>query len=804
MARNEGEVQSTRNNASDFSSRRPRKTKEKFGNERKERRGAKAEQLMLNREICSTADSGNFQGLLSIIQAKNGQMNLVNLSTALHRLTRLSTEEGFNFWDRHDRRILALKDRIRQHLERLLQQKDAEPHARCLSTLAWAYGRLGECNPEVMKMVSELAERWLNFFKSFELSNLLWGFAKLQLGYLDLFRAAQGHVEARTHEFSTRSLSLVSWAFATATPNSCARCLRKCAEAFAATQSFTEEKPVSLANLVWALATSGTHPRQESLNTIGRACAALLRNFKANELSITLWAFTRLGCFHEELFAAAAQRLCEEEGLRREIHAQGIANTLWAMARLSEVCKEETIPMLSHVLACLLPTCRRLLRRLCPIEFSSTLCAVSKLATRTGMLASADTLLLAAADISRRDPRYLRQLSPQSITGLLGTFRDHLKRKQHSQEAILEVPLDEASYSLVRHLEQLHESLDPSLVIEAVPGRLDMMGGAPDATETPTPHTLLASNFGQSSSGAARSTEIVQGPSAIPPGLATDHQAFGAYGGMEPFPFTVPVYGMPPLGSVAPGLEPSPATMGWDTMHSHAAQFGHHYGPQAPDCLQQPPGYSALTSSEARQEQRTPMFAFGHALPEVETHSVASGLAGSMDAHKLIDLPLEVDEAVGGPAFTVMPEFCHVSRTEEQDIVVVFEIGSLEGHNALDVIFHVNEGMKTVDSVTFTVTKDGLYTMKLPPRQGSWELKVCLQGLVGNQIIEPIAFPFQGCWSAALDAEEVSVAPASSEVPAWSSEAVLAVGKGGSDGASTSASNEYSAEAGAAVCEAAR
>ena len=57
-------------------------------------------------------------------------------------------------------------------------------------------------------------------------------------------------------------------------------------------------------------------------------------------------------------------------------------------------------------------------------------CVQYQLAAQTGMQACADTLLLAAADISRRDPRYLRQLSRQSITGLLGTFREHLDRKQ--------------------------------------------------------------------------------------------------------------------------------------------------------------------------------------------------------------------------------------------------------------------------------------------------------------------------------------------------------------------------------------
>ena len=76
------------------------------------------------------------------------------------------------------------------------------------------------------------------------------------------------------------------------------------------------------------------------------------------------------------------------------------------------------------------------------------MCVQYQIAARTGMQACADTLLLAAADISRRDPRYLRQLSRQSITGLLGTFREHLERKQKSPEA---------SFTLVRQLEHLHD-----------------------------------------------------------------------------------------------------------------------------------------------------------------------------------------------------------------------------------------------------------------------------------------------------------------------------------------------------------
>jgi len=176
----------------------------------------------------------------------------------------------------------------------------------------------------------------------------------------------------------------------------------------------TEEKPVSLANLVWALATAGVHPKEEAVHVIGDVATATLGQFKANELSITMWAFARLGCFHERLFSAAMLRLSRDPAIQKDMHSQGITNILWALSRLAE--HQLALPsfgsspssvltaLVVRGLGCLVPTCLRLVTHMSSMEFSSTRTSLTKLEAAWGSCTDAATSLLAAMEGLTRLP----------------------------------------------------------------------------------------------------------------------------------------------------------------------------------------------------------------------------------------------------------------------------------------------------------------------------------------------------------------------------------------------------------------
>eukprot|EP00405_Crypthecodinium_cohnii_P046159 CAMPEP_0206569296 /NCGR_PEP_ID=MMETSP0325_2-20121206/26354_1 /ASSEMBLY_ACC=CAM_ASM_000347 /TAXON_ID=2866 /ORGANISM="Crypthecodinium cohnii, Strain Seligo" /LENGTH=593 /DNA_ID=CAMNT_0054072859 /DNA_START=288 /DNA_END=2069 /DNA_ORIENTATION=- len=345
------------------------------------------EHTQLNRSICEVADRGDAEGLLVLVHAKQSRMSLVNLSTALHRLARMASEDGHSSWDKADHRFKALNNRITTKMSEVTESTATEDYVRCLSTLSWAYGRLQHYDESLMEMISGLAIRNLSQFKSFELINLLWGFAKLQLNKPQLFQAAQEHILANVSNFSSRCLSMAAWSYATMrVQHGCVRLLKRVAEAFVQNLDVLQEKPVSLANLSWALATSGVHPKQDIVRKLGDASVQMLADFKANELSITLWAFARMSCFHVPFFAAALDRLGAEPKLQADIHPQGITNILFAYARLAEANAVEDQSRLALGFKGLIPTCASLFPLLSGTEISSILASLTKLESCWGML----------------------------------------------------------------------------------------------------------------------------------------------------------------------------------------------------------------------------------------------------------------------------------------------------------------------------------------------------------------------------------------------------------------------------------
>jgi len=239
-----------------------------------------------------------------------------------------------------------------------------------------------------------------------------------------LFRTAHDHILENASQFSVRSLSMAAWAFATVRFKPCRGLMSTMADVFAAgLQEDGAANPVTVTNMSWALATARVQVKKEALLTIADAAVAALKNFKAHELSITLWAFARLNSGHDHFFSQAALLLCTSSHLREDIHSQGIANLLWAFARHMQACQPNGCwHVSSKVLSRLMPTCLRLLPELRPLELASTVWAVTTLGIYWGQDPAADLIVEAIAKKLLFQPGQIDRLSPHCLNGVLAAY----------------------------------------------------------------------------------------------------------------------------------------------------------------------------------------------------------------------------------------------------------------------------------------------------------------------------------------------------------------------------------------------
>jgi hypothetical protein len=176
--------------------------------------------LQINTAIIQAANTGNIRMLIQVIHHHLPNMNMVNLSTALYRCGKLAADNS------HTRNMLASDPVVRRLLEVVfssLQCMDpATPPCQAISNIAWALASMQRLEQELMGLIAHLSLASIHRFKFFELSSLLWAFAKLEAqSFLReqtcaLFDMATAQLEGNLRGLQLRTLSTISWAFATA------------------------------------------------------------------------------------------------------------------------------------------------------------------------------------------------------------------------------------------------------------------------------------------------------------------------------------------------------------------------------------------------------------------------------------------------------------------------------------------------------------------------------------------------------------------------------------------------------------
>lgn len=352
----------------------------------------------INSRICQAADKSDTQGLLDFVAARQAELTVVNISTALHKLARLVKGNPDEILA-GDARVVTFNRAARIKLAQQAEDADdRKAYPRCWATIAWAYGTLPWRGPEVtaiLKHISRLSVPCTMSFRPFEFTNLLWGFAKVGLMDTPVFQSANAFIEENIKNFSESNLSTLLWAFATVqyAPSTM---LYRIAEEFVNQLPKGEATPVELSNLVWALASSKLHPKARIIKEVGKHAVMRMNHFKAQELSITAWSISRLGHRHDEFFFAAASRLMASPSLREQLHPQGVANTLWAFERhwsLGTRIRAHLVKAL-HMM---LPICLRCFDSFKSQELVSVLRAISKMNVLWGMSQEADRLFLLTA-----------------------------------------------------------------------------------------------------------------------------------------------------------------------------------------------------------------------------------------------------------------------------------------------------------------------------------------------------------------------------------------------------------------------
>jgi len=326
---------------------------------------------LINTHIIAAAETGDLNLLVSTIVGYLPQMNLVNVSTALHRLAKRTV--GVDKQQAALRHHPVLSGLLQCAAASLARTETGGAQANCqaLCNITWSMATLQYVDIPLLETVAQLACATVSSFKSFELSSTLWAFAKLGSiepaaceCALPFFEVAAEALQDHINDFTFRCLVMAAWGFASAHQHD-VRLFRGIASKLM--PSIHTANSQELANTAWAFSMANVH-QDKLFAEIARKAALTLSEFKAQELSSLMWSFAANGFFHEEFFERAA---CVVRFL--ELDAPQIADVMWALSQA-----RPRSPTTHATVLALLPRCTTLLGTFKPKELSSVALAAAE------------------------------------------------------------------------------------------------------------------------------------------------------------------------------------------------------------------------------------------------------------------------------------------------------------------------------------------------------------------------------------------------------------------------------------------
>jgi hypothetical protein len=311
----------------------------------------------INKQLIGAADKGDVGLLLSTIDIFLPEMNLVNMSTALHRLAKVATSERSAQTLIHASNIPSQLVAAAKVAIKRCTDNGAAPACQALSNAAWSLAALETVDLEFLHIVVTVADVQIALFKPFELSSMLWAFAKLaaedtrvRVCALPLFAATAKIIKERTCDFSYRCLIMSAWAFATLGLPDIA--LFRIISADIA-QSVPAASCSEIAQVAWAFGKAAV--RDDNLfSAIAESAAQRLSSFKTPEILDLLWGCNATGFYHANLFEAAANlgvRLpsnakdISDEATYEESHGFSQATNMESQSKFSEIVFNTQLPV---------------------------------------------------------------------------------------------------------------------------------------------------------------------------------------------------------------------------------------------------------------------------------------------------------------------------------------------------------------------------------------------------------------------------------------------------------------------------
>jgi hypothetical protein len=373
--------------------------------------------VRINQQIIASSQAGStVDDLVFTISKHIQKMNLVNLTTAIHRLGKMVANDANA--QAHLKQSSILSKILPSITRALSSTRSNQIQPQALSNILWSLASIRHADSEVISLIRYHSIPNMHRFKTFELSLLLWAFAKLSTVESSLLNTAQvteifglaaKYVQEYAVMMDARNLSMVVWAFATAKQSN-ASLFAQVAEQIANGPTPTCQE---MATTIWAYGTQNIMNRTlfESLAQKG---AQKLTDFKAQEISNMLWGFASAGFFHEPFYQRAAT-----VALSKDLSSQHVANILWAFTRV-----RPRHPLTQWVVSNYMPLCRQHLRNFKPQEVSSVALSIAKafVDPHCEMATPIPSVVLDFFGIVSKGRYKLADFSTQSLTNMASAF----------------------------------------------------------------------------------------------------------------------------------------------------------------------------------------------------------------------------------------------------------------------------------------------------------------------------------------------------------------------------------------------
>jgi hypothetical protein len=245
--------------------------------------------------------------ILTLLEERMEDFNIVNCATALHRYAKLS----------RSRTLPTILHTLLAHSTALVQENPKACQPRHLANFLWACAQLGLRDEEFERAVLGVVQQKLKWFKPQELSNLLWALAKLKVTEEKKGGRKGGTREGEVWEGeegdpeTEQLLQDISWYIV---------------------QSISEFTPQGLANTCWSYATLNYY-HTETMDSVISAVGTRVAEFNAQEISNILWALAKLQVKTFTFLEKARGTLVKNIPEFKEQH---VANIFWALAKFAD------------------------------------------------------------------------------------------------------------------------------------------------------------------------------------------------------------------------------------------------------------------------------------------------------------------------------------------------------------------------------------------------------------------------------------------------------------------------------------